>query len=235
MAAGSFTQQWLAAKAKIAYRGAIPPDPNKFRLALADTNVLTKASNKADFIAAELLPVSGYLRPQFLYNADGTYNAVNERYEMPPLDVSFTATGGFLQFQTAFLLANAHPVSARSFTNVEVNPAMDRIAIASHGLVDGDEVLFTPGVAATLPSGLIPATLYFVVNATTNGFQVSTQLNGPAVDITDTGSGTCYCRCANGLVVALSVEPSQIQILDGTTHSYRIPIVEVNATYTLQV
>lgn len=64
----------------------------------------------------------------------------------------------------------------------------DTITDASHGLIDGDIVIFT--TTDTLPAGLATDTNYYVINKTTNTFEVSTTYGGTAVDITDTGTGT---------------------------------------------
>lgn len=65
----------------------------------------------------------------------------------------------------------------------------DIITDASHGLSNDDPVILT--TSGTLPAGLTLATIFYVQNATTNTFQLSTTTgNGEIVDITDTGTGT---------------------------------------------
>ena len=75
----------------------------------------------------------------------------------------------------------------------------DIITANSHGLKNGDMVVLT--TTTTLPAGLALATVYWVIEATTNTFKLSatscqTYTTGteqqpvPAVDITDTGTGT---------------------------------------------
>jgi len=230
MPIGTFTRSFISHKAAVIYRGATPFNPNKFYLGLANTNTLNRGSSIADFIAAELLPSYGYARKQILFSGDGAYNTLYERHELPDVTLPFAASGGSLQFQTAFLLANATPTSSRSFTDANVDAATNKIAIANHGLVNSDEVIFTAAPTATLPGGIFASTLYKVANATTNDFSLTT-VSGTPVDITNTGSGTFYCRYASGIIAALFVEPSQIQILDGSTHSYRVPIAELNTGY----
>lgn len=63
-----------------------------------------------------------------------------------------------------------------------------------HHLNNGDRVSFTTDV--TLPGGLSPIVLYYVVNKTSNTFQVSTTLGGSPVNITDDGTGTFYYSLA---------------------------------------
>lgn len=70
----------------------------------------------------------------------------------------------------------------------------DEITDTSHGLSNGDTVLFT--TSNTLPAGLSANQLYYVVNTDTNTFQVALTSGGSAVDITDTGTGTHYYHTA---------------------------------------
>ena len=70
---------------------------------------------------------------------------------------------------------------------------------SSHGLKNGDPVVLT--TSGTLPAGLSLATVYYIIDATTNTFKLSlikcptyTTISGvqppvPVVDITDTGTG----------------------------------------------
>jgi len=65
--------------------------------------------------------------------------------------------------------------------------AADKISSSAHGLVNTDRVMVYNTFAETLPTGLTEGTLYFVVGATTDQFQVSLTSGGAAVDITAVG------------------------------------------------
>ncbi|MFB2769830.1 hypothetical protein ACE1AT_11155 [Pelatocladus sp. BLCC-F211] len=231
MATGIFTSAWITESAKILYRGGTPPDVSKFRVCLANTAVLTRASTLADFIGNELLPSNGYTRSSVNFGSDGSYDTTDQRHELPFLSPSFTASGASLQFQTAFLLANSHSVASLSFTNSNVDAVSDRITINNHGLVNGDRLVFTADALATLPGGIAASTLYQVANKTTNDFQLQLVGGSSIVDIANTGSGTFRARAANGIVVAYGVETSPITIPDGQTYAYQIPIVLLNSGY----
>lgn len=72
----------------------------------------------------------------------------------------------------------------------EVNAAGvtgDIIYSGGHGLANGDRVMVFNVFAESLPTGLTEGTIYFVVGATTDSFQVSTTSGGSAVDITAVG------------------------------------------------
>lgn len=69
----------------------------------------------------------------------------------------------------------------------------DLITSPSHGLVDGDRVAFYPILGVGLPSGLSgPPTLYWVVGATTDTFQVSTTEGGSAQTISADGAAWAH-------------------------------------------
>jgi hypothetical protein len=59
--------------------------------------------------------------------------------------------------------------------------ATDIITSAGHGFLNGNQVVFS---GLTGGAGLSAGTTYYVINATTNTFQVSTTWGGPAVDFT---------------------------------------------------
>lgn len=61
------------------------------------------------------------------------------------------------------------------------------IQSAAHGLTNGNRVAVYSVQAESLPTGLVERTLYWVVGATTDTFQVSLTQGGAAVDITAQG------------------------------------------------
>lgn len=61
------------------------------------------------------------------------------------------------------------------------------IQSAGHGYANADRVMVFNVFAESLPAGLTEGTLYFVVGATTDTFQVSLTSGGAAVDITGVG------------------------------------------------
>lgn len=66
----------------------------------------------------------------------------------------------------------------------------DALTAVSHGLSAGNIVFVRS--TTTLPAGLSANTPYYVINPTTNTFQLSTSSGGSAVNITDAGTGTHY-------------------------------------------
>ena len=57
----------------------------------------------------------------------------------------------------------------------------------AHGLANTDRVFVAAPAGSSLPTGLSATTLYFVVGATTDSFQLSLTSGGAAVDITANG------------------------------------------------
>jgi microcystin-dependent protein len=108
-----------------------------------------------------------------------------------------TAPTGFLNCDGTAYNNDDYPALALIIKNLfgqntgstfTANAGTDFITASSHGLDNGDIVFFT--TTTTLPAGLSLNTPYYVINKTTNTFQVSTSSGGSAVNITDTGTGT---------------------------------------------
>jgi surface protein len=63
----------------------------------------------------------------------------------------------------------------------------DLVTLDNHGLSNGDEVAFS---AITSTTGIVINTIYFVVGASTNTFQVAATAGGAALPLTTNGTGT---------------------------------------------
>ena len=224
MPTGVLTNDWISQSARILYQGALPPNKNKFYVALANTAVLTRASTIAEFITAEILPENGYQRSSINFGADGAFNTGEKRHELSAINPTFTASGNSLQFQAAFLIADAKSFSSVEFSSANVDAGNNLISIAAHPFSDGDKITFTPDETSNLPAGINAGEIYTVSNSATDTFQISTSITG-------TGSGTFYARSANGTVVALAVEDAPITVLDGQQYTYQIPLILFNGDY----
>jgi hypothetical protein len=78
--------------------------------------------------------------------------------------------------------------SAKGFGTVDsAGVTGDIIQSGAHGLSTGDRVMTFNVFAESLPTGLTEGTVYYVVGATTNTFQVSLTNGGSAVDLTAQG------------------------------------------------
>jgi hypothetical protein len=69
------------------------------------------------------------------------------------------------------------------------NPAV--VTSTSHGLANGRRVIFQ--TTGALPTGITANTVYFVVNAAANTFQISATSGGAAIATSGTQSGTQIC------------------------------------------
>lgn len=76
-----------------------------------------------------------------------------------------------------------HPT--QTFTAVV---ASNRLVCNGHKYTENQQVVLS--TSGTLPTGLSAATRYYCRNVTPNDFNLSERPNGPAIDITSTGSGT---------------------------------------------
>jgi hypothetical protein len=78
--------------------------------------------------------------------------------------------------------------SVKGFATVDAaDVTANSITASAHGYVNTDRVMAFNVFAESLPAGLTEGTLYFVVGATTDTFQVSLTSGGAAVDITGIG------------------------------------------------
>ena len=68
----------------------------------------------------------------------------------------------------------------------------EKLDIATNGLTNNERV--TVSSSTTLPAGLSNKVVYYVVNASTNDFELSLTESGTAVNITDNGTGTHTAR-----------------------------------------
>jgi hypothetical protein len=66
--------------------------------------------------------------------------------------------------------------------------AGNTIQLANHGLANDDRILVQALAGAAVPAGLSLNTLYFVVGAAEDTFQLSTSSGGAAVDLTAAGA-----------------------------------------------
>lgn len=74
---------------------------------------------------------------------------------------------------------------------VTLTDATDLVTRTAHGLQNDDEISFA---AITTTTGLVINTIYYVINATTDTFQVAATLGGAALPLTTNGSGTIRYR-----------------------------------------
>lgn len=87
------------------------------------------------------------------------------------------------------------PISGTVGENVSWVSATNKVTWAAHGLSNGTPVSFIPTGAATLGS-LVAGTVYYVLNATTNDFQLSLT---PFGSVVSTGTSTLFPNAlANG-------------------------------------
>jgi len=74
----------------------------------------------------------------------------------------------------------------------------DELVKASHGLTSG-QIVTLSNVGGFLPSPLAPGVEYFVLVATANNFYLTATSGGPAIVLTDAGTGTHTCTPDGGV------------------------------------
>lgn len=213
MATGGYFNEWLL-YAQALMLGLQPaPNPDRFRLILHNDTLINAASTKAEVLAAELTEVNGYSRYAYSIALDElSLEPENHRAIAPTRDWHITATGGTWQWSGACLLANASDSANAVCT---ATTATNRVNLTGHNLADGDEVIFTS--AGAVFGGLTADQIYYVVNATTDDFQVEATVGGGVVNLIDAGSGSVMLRYANGLLVFGFTYSTPQSLFDGST------------------
>lgn len=96
-------------------------------------------------------------------------------------------------------------------TYVQVEPT-NTITITDHGFADGNKLVFSS--TDELPEGISSGDTYYVVNATTDTFQISTSVGGSAVSIISVGSGIHTVQ--RNLTLTEEFLPSAVNFADDT-------------------
>ena len=108
--------------------------------------------------------------------------------------------------------------TSTSTTGFGVTLTTGVVSIASHGLINGDIVSFS-AVGGVV--GITLNTIYYVVNADIDTFQISLSVGGPAIVVTGNGGGTCKT-------------PAFITAINSNTNvTISTPVVNSGGTYTL--
>ena len=91
----------------------------------------------------------------------------------------------------------------------------DKLDATAHGLENDARVILTSS-GADLPAGLDSGTVYYVVNKTTNDFEVSLTSAGAAVQLTDDGTGTHSVQAVTQVTLVDEGTYSSYDILAGS-------------------
>lgn len=173
---------------------AIPPVPQTISAA-------TAAGTNAANLSEHWLDLRGHRAED---------NVARSIAEGLPLSAALTITAAItaavanltLDFQLRAYPRNT-PLTALTFLDAAVNTGTDTITIAGHLLSNGTLVTLSNGGGA-LPTGLAASTHYYVINATTNTFQLSLTPDGAAVDITAAAGGGTHSVTFHPTILAAS-------------------------------
>jgi len=117
---------------------------------------------------------------------DVEFSFIGGTYQSPANNSTARKTRGII----SAISTNVSDVKGAALPTVTGTASTNKIASTSHGLNNGDSVVFT---ALTGGAGLSTGVGYFVVNKGTNDFEVSTVKGGAAVDFTtDVSAATAY-------------------------------------------
>lgn len=110
----------------------------------------------------------------------------------PVFDIPPSTTVRFIGLWTAVTSGTFLGMVANGGTEFEfyADLTAETIKRVAHGLVNDEKVVFVGG---TPPGGLTEGTVYFVVNKTTDDFQVSATQGGSAINLTSQATDSCVC------------------------------------------
>lgn len=201
---------WLA---NYAYRDS---GLNFYAILLNNSASLSKSTSTIiDVLSLEPLTSTGYSRQLLSLNFAPATDKVTATAS-PSFTANSTST---IQFDRIMILGDGKAIANSEVASI----SSDTINSTAHGLTDGDKVFFT-NVSNSFPSGISDNTIYYVVNAATNSFQIASTLGGSALSLGTTYSGILVARCANGQLMpwllldpdtggnrTITIQPSQSQ------------------------
>lgn len=109
-------------------------------------------------------------------------NATNPSFNVPA--GTTIAWLGFWSLVTAGVWQGGFPLGSGATQPVESDAPTDTLLAENHGLTNGTRVVILHTGAFAIPGGLTEGSIYFVVGATTDTFQVSLTSGGAAINIT---------------------------------------------------
>jgi hypothetical protein len=145
--------------------------------------------------------------------------------------------------RASYLLRDGVGTLGTATATVTYSGTANILSLNNHGLLAGDPVLFT--TTGTLPTGLSPSTVYYVIatNLGANQFSVSTSLGGAIATFSTTGSGTHTIHSASNLSAAgfgidddgKSATNHDLYLVNATAASSNTIIVKYNIRAALTV
>jgi hypothetical protein len=87
-----------------------------------------------------------------------------------------------------FFAHNTNTTRSIALPSADVDQTLDVITILNHGFANGDRIRYQVASGAAI-TGLVDITMYFIVSATADTFQLSLTSGGAAIDLTGGGSG----------------------------------------------
>lgn len=209
----------------ILYRGTNGTASTSNYLILTDAS-LTGTSTVSDAVVSELLESDGYQRVLFNPGAPTTSSNTTG---FPSAGYDFTNNGtSSISYDSVALIYGGSSHANSTVTSI----ASDTITSTAHNNSDDDRVLFTNS-AASAPSGITLSTTssvtnYFVINASTNTFQIATSVGGSAVTLGTVWTGTLVVRNANGTLDSYDSQASAVSISAGQTSTVTVSNFEIS-------
>ena len=157
--------------------------------ALSDATSLAEDASLNTIIASEVVGFDGYTTPKINYS-NPTWDVATQRYIIPATSLDYGNSGTTtIQYQTFLGIGcpTGHTrIVPKAITHTNFNGGTDTITLSSHGYTNNDQVMFRV-VSGTIDSAVSVNLSYYVMNATTNTFQLSVDQVNP-LDLNGNGA-----------------------------------------------
>lgn len=197
---------------------------------LVSTNILVSTANPASFFLLDT-PDNAY----YVWYKNGTLPtdpAISNRIGIR-VDILTTDTDNIVASKTRDALSilpqefNAYfKFNQVNQGTTSINTTTDTINITNQSFILNNAVTVTS--TGFLPGGLTAGTTYYIINPTTNSFQLSLTPSGAAIDITSTGSGTLTVNCIRCLYIENVKAGKATNIAAGTMPIGYVPSTDRN-------
>lgn len=125
-----------------------------------------------------------YARKSITYAASSTGTKANSAACLFDVPASTVTHVGLWSASTAGTFYGYYPAGGFTPMEATLDQSTDVFTSFAHGLTNGQQVLVYDVMTAGLPTGFTEGTVYFVVNATTDTFQLSATSGGSAITVT---------------------------------------------------
>jgi hypothetical protein len=157
--------------------------------ALSDATSFAEDQDVNSIFATEIVGFNGYTSPALTYGTP-TWDVVTQQYIAPLPTLTYgnagTTTIQYISYFGVCCPSGHTRIVPKAVTQTNFSGATNTITLTSHGYTNNDRVVFRV-VSGTIDSAINTSLGYYVMNATTNTFQLSVDQVNP-LDLAGNGA-----------------------------------------------